>query len=149
MPNGLQLRCPLIGDLHADVNQQWAEWATSFEESLQGHLPNAPGPWASAPSEGQAPANTADTAENLSTSAQTQPDQVKLFFEMTSLAVNVRHWFRQLRRLQSYVAAVRAGKQTPAALAYRLELWAAVLRSPGFKQGFSVWWRHHRASRPA
>ena len=43
------------------------------------------------------------------------------------------------------MAAVRAGKQTPAALAYRLELWAAVLRSPGFQQGFSVWWRHHRA----
>ena len=33
-----------------------------------------------------------------------------------------KSWFRQLRRLQSYVAGVRVMKMTPEALAYRLEL---------------------------
>ena len=29
--------------LHADVDQQWAEWAASFEANLQGHIPINPG----------------------------------------------------------------------------------------------------------
>ena len=58
--------------LHADVNQQWAEWAASFEDSLLRAFSYCSWPWASGPSEGQASANTAYTAENLSTSAQTQ-----------------------------------------------------------------------------
>ena len=72
-----------------------------------------------------------------------RPSEVVLRNDL--IGSEVRLWFCQLRRLQSYVAAGRAGKQTPAALAYPLELWAAVLRSPGFQHGFSDRWRHHRA----
>ena len=130
--------------LHADVNQQWAEWAASFEDSLQGHFPTAHGRGLQGHQKGRLqqtqPIRRRTSAPVLKPS---RPSEVVLRNDL--IGSEVRHWFRQLRRLQSYVAAVRADKQTPAALAYRLELWAAVLRSPGFHQGFSVWWRHHRA----
>lgn len=54
-------------------------------------------------------------------------------------------WFRQLRRLQSYAAAAAAAKQTPEAIAYRLELWTCIRRSPGFDGSFPAWWRNKRA----
>ena len=56
---------------------------------------------------------------------------------------SVKLWFRQLRRLQSYLAAVRANKLTASAVAYRLELWSCILRSPGFETDFISWWTSH------
>ena len=56
------------------------------------------------------------------------------------LGRNVQQWFRQLRRLQSLLHGVKAGKDTPAAVAYRIELWHAIKNAPGFEQGFTAWW---------
>ena len=58
---------------------------------------------------------------------------------------------RQLRRLQSRVAAIKGAKQSPEAITYRLELWTCILHSPGFKGGFQHWWTSHSglASTPA
>ena len=56
------------------------------------------------------------------------------------LGQETHQWFRQLRRLQSYVHAINAGKQTLSALTYRLELWSAILQAPGFTGGFATWW---------
>ena len=52
----------------------------------------------------------------------------------------VQQWFKQARRLQSYVHAVRANKMSPNAVAYRLEVWSSVLNAKGFDKPFSSWW---------
>ena len=46
-------------------------------------------------------------------------------------------WFKQLRRLQSYNHAIKAGLQHPAAVTYRIELWTSIKRARGFGQAFS------------
>ena len=46
--------------------------------------------------------------------------------------LEVKRWFKQLRRLQSLVHAQGA--------AYRLDLWRAILAAPGFDGGFLRWW---------
>ena len=51
-----------------------------------------------------------------------------------------RLWFKQLRRLQSLRHAVLAGKQTPSACIYRVELWTAIRQSTGFYPNFHTWW---------
>ena len=54
--------------------------------------------------------------------------------------MEVKRWFKQLRRLQSLANALKAAKPTPAALSYRLELWRAIKDAPGFASGFVRWW---------
>ena len=51
-----------------------------------------------------------------------------------------KHWFKQLRRLQSLVHAVRAASQTPSAIAHRAELWTAIVHARGFDPDFRSWW---------
>ena len=48
--------------------------------------------------------------------------------------------FKQLRRLQSYKHAILAGKQSPAALAYRAECWMAIRNASGFCPDIPTWW---------
>ncbi len=50
---------------------------------------------------------------------------------------------KELRRHQSYGFAAHANSQACSAVAYRLELWAAILRAPGFESSFAVWWSQH------
>lgn len=50
-------------------------------------------------------------------------------------------WFVQLRRIQSLLHGLRAGKESATAQQYRAELWGAILRSRGFQGGFSTWWQ--------
>eukprot|EP00435_Cladocopium_sp_Y103_P037958 s173_g10.t1 len=71
-----------------------------------------------------------------------RPSEVALRSDL--IGSTTKSWFRQLRRLQSYVAAIVAQKMTPAAVAYRVELWSSIRRSPGFDDGFPFWWAHHR-----
>ena len=51
-----------------------------------------------------------------------------------------QRWFIQLRRIQSLLHGLRAGKDTAAAQQYRAELWGAILRGRGFHGGFRDWW---------
>ena len=62
------------------------------------------------------------------------------------VCLEVKRWFKQLRRLQSLVHALGAAKASPAALSYRLDLWRAIHAAPGFDGGFLRWWgqRHIR-----
>ena len=52
----------------------------------------------------------------------------------------VLRWYRQLRRLQSFLHAARASSQTPTAQQYRAELWASIRRASGFNTNFTSWW---------
>ena len=53
------------------------------------------------------------------------------------------HWFRQLRRLQSFLRVVSHASDdvlTAAKLEHRRLLWAAIRRAPGFAPDFPQWW---------
>eukprot|EP00438_Fugacium_kawagutii_P019054 Skav215401 [mRNA] locus=scaffold271:59153:63914:- [translate_table: standard] len=65
--------------------------------------------------------------------------EVSLHHSMTGQETT--RWFKQLRRLQSLKHAVLAGKDTPSAVAYRSELWTAILNASGFVPNFRRWWR--------
>ena len=51
-----------------------------------------------------------------------------------------RHWFRQLRRLQSLVRLLGSPSHSVAHTEHRCCLWRAILKSPGFKPCFADWW---------
>ena len=51
-----------------------------------------------------------------------------------------KHWFRQLRRLQSLVRICGAITWTSAHSEHRASLWNSVLRAPRFKPDFRTWW---------
>ena len=67
--------------------------------------------------------------------------EVSLRGDLVGRAVHL--WFKQLRRHQSYGFAAHANSQACSAVAYRLELWAAILRAPGFESSFAIWWSQH------
>ncbi|CAJ1358591.1 unnamed protein product, partial [Effrenium voratum] len=54
----------------------------------------------------------------------------------------VRQWCRQLRRLQSMVHACNACNTSVEAESYKVLLWAAIRRAPGFWRSFAEWWPH-------
>ena len=126
-----------------DVNAVWAEWASSFETSLDGFVQHQPAQKLTRGQRGRLskskPSPMPSTATILRPS---RPSEVQLRNDLIGSEVKI--WFRQLRRLQSYAAAIRANKQTCSAIAYRIELWSAILASPGFRDGFSLWWQLHR-----
>eukprot|EP00435_Cladocopium_sp_Y103_P070461 s259_g35.t1 len=126
------------------ADQLWCEWATSFETSLDGHLPQQPGRSLCRQQRGRmqqtCPTKILPQTRVLRPS---RPSEVVLRNDL--IGTEVKLWFRQLRRLQSYRAAILANKQTVSAITYRLELWSSILRSPGFLDGFPAWWTSHRS----
>eukprot|EP00438_Fugacium_kawagutii_P034760 Skav225372 [mRNA] locus=scaffold329:102549:105833:- [translate_table: standard] len=129
-----------------DPNEVWADWGRSFETALVGHVPHQPFssllPAQSGRCQTHAPRVRPVAAPVLKPS---RPSEVALRNDLAGSAV--KSWFRQLRRIQSYVHAVVAGKQTPDAICYRLELWSSILRARGFRHSFSHWWEHLRTVR--
>ena len=51
------------------------------------------------------------------------------------------HWFRQLRRVQSY-STFRKVHSTDTDQAHGTSLWSSILRGKGFPGGFRQWWKH-------
>eukprot|EP00438_Fugacium_kawagutii_P013810 Skav210601 [mRNA] locus=scaffold234:26058:30767:- [translate_table: standard] len=49
------------------------------------------------------------------------------------------HWFKQLRRLQSYRHAAVSHRSQENIMS-RVDLWNCILRAPGFVGGFATWW---------
>lgn len=80
------------------------------------------------------------------TCASSRHAEVQLRSDQIGAAV--RHWFHQLRRLQSYVHAAKNDRQDPAALTSRLELWMAIRKARGFRRGFSRWWETYHLQHP-
>ena len=51
-----------------------------------------------------------------------------------------KHWFRQLRRLQSYMYMAKGGKVGVTLSEHQAQLWGAICRAPGFAPSFLEWW---------
>ena len=143
-PQWTSTAIPPIWTSSEDTNRQWAEWASSFESSLNGFVQHQPGQVLQPAQKGRLqktkPQKRPMTASVLKPS---RPSEVQLRNDLIGSAV--KQWFRQLRRLQSYQAAIMANKTTNVAVVYRLELWMAIKRSPGFLDGFVTWWTSHRS----
>ena len=127
-------------------NEQWAEWASSFESSLDGFLPHQPATSLTSHQRGRLQQHSPQVQSlNRVAVKPSRPSEVQLRNDL--IGTSVKLWFRQLRRLQSYLAAIQANKQTANAVSYRLELWSCILRSPGFGTNFQTWWvqdrQHH------
>eukprot|EP00435_Cladocopium_sp_Y103_P004570 s2426_g1.t1 len=54
---------------------------------------------------------------------------------------SVSRWFKQLRRLQSYLHAIKSDRVADNYLS-RVSLWRSILVSAGFQGGFRSWWCH-------
>ena len=66
-----------------------------------------------------------------------QGEVAPTFFGYSLLHV---HWFKQLRRLQSYLRLVRVGVLSIAHEEHQRALWTSILRAPGFQPCFRQWW---------
>lgn len=51
------------------------------------------------------------------------------------------HWFKQLRRLQSYCRVAGAAAPSQSQQSHAYSLWTSIISAPGFKPNFSSWWR--------
>lgn len=52
---------------------------------------------------------------------------------------SVSRWFKQLRRLQSYMHAIKSSRASDTFLS-RASLWRSILVADGFQSGFQQWW---------
>ena len=117
-------------------------WFRHFSEHWESDLaPHISGPAAHAPTQcmGRA-ARTEPAARAIAPSVlkASRPGEVVMANDL--LGREVKRWFQQLRRLQNLRNALRAGKQSPQAEAYRASLWESILGAKGFTPNFSGWW---------
>ena len=135
--------CAPVWNTTGSADDQWAQLGASLEQSLAGHLPAQPGHKLQPAQCGRlqpfAPQKRQAGCKLLRAS---RPSEVVLRNDL--IGTETRLWFRQLRRLQSYLAAIKAGKQTLDAIHYRLLLWSSIRQSPGFVDGFPAWWCNSR-----
>ena len=130
-----------------DSSSWLASFAEQFEQSLSGHLRDRPN--------GTLPPRCTGRAKRLQPKVNEvpavpprphRPGEEPLHHGLLSL--ETKRWYQQLRRLQSLCHALKAGKQTPAACEYRLQLWRAIVEAKGFVGGFGVWWQTRNCRHP-
>ena len=125
-------------DAHDDSTQFYSYFAAHYEESLTGHISSNEGklhPSHCGRASRLEPIKQAQTPMTIKAS---RPGELQLRTDFVGKAVIL--WFRQTRRIQSFLRAIAAGKMNPSAVLYRIELWQAILHAQGFKGGFRDWW---------
>ena len=132
-----------VGD-HAPVNSanstEWfAKFSHAVERSLQGHVSDAPGSRLPAKCFGRGRRLRPVTRQVNIPPKPSRPGEEQLAHD--GLGAEVIRWFKQLRRLQSLLHSLKAGRDAPAVLDYQLSLWQAILSAKGFQGGFMIWWR--------
>ena len=128
----------------AHSSTQWLkDFSKFFENSLNGHVQGNAG--------GQLPSQCFGRAQRLSP-AKAQPTLISPKPHRPGeeplrhglLCLEVKQWYRQLRRIQNLHYALRSGKSTAEAMANKLHLWRAILDSTGFRDGFQAWYATRR-----
>ena len=126
-------------ELEATATERFAQFSQMWERSLSGFVKTPGGLLPKACfGRGQRLTPQAHHVPSVPVKASRSGDEV---IRHGLLGLEVKKWFQQLRRLQSLKQSVEAGNVSPNAVAYRLELWAAVRRAKGFKGGFPAWWQ--------
>ncbi|CAE7873848.1 ML5 [Symbiodinium sp. KB8] len=123
----------------SDPDKWFAHFSKAVEHSLDGFLPGFPNKGL--------PSNCFGRGARLHPQQglqQARPPRASRQGEVSmlhdGLGAEVQRWFKQLRRLQSLVHALRAASRTPFALDYQLGLWRSILGARGFRHGFATWW---------
>ena len=119
-----------------------ASIGSTLEKGLAGRVQGQPGNCLTAQQRGRGHRTAPKTIGIVApTSRPSRQGEVALRGDLAGKAVHL--WFKQLRRLQSFLFASRANCLEPSAVAYRLELWAAIRRARGFSPSFVRWWGDH------
>lgn len=130
-------------DFTLDSDHRWASWACDWEQALDTHIPSQPASSLQPGQKGRLQRSAPMFRDaQISCLKPSRPSEVRLRCDL--VGTQVKHWFKQLRRLQSFVAAVRNMKTSVDAVTYRLELWSSIIHAKGFEGGFRHYWTFHR-----
>ena len=121
-----------------NINEAYSMICQKYENSFNGYINTADGllPMG-CQGRGQRSKPT-ERADALPLLKPSRPGEVHQSSEL--LGRTPQKWFIQLRRIQSLLHGLRAGKDSADAQQYRAELWGAILRGRGFQGGFRNWW---------
>ena len=120
--------------------QWYARFSRSVERSLQGYVTGAPGLALPSKCFGRGQRTEPDFQQCPALPKASRPGEEALRHDGVSR--EVIRWFKQLRRLQSYLHSARSRAVSATSAEYRISLWNSIRRAPGFKGGFAEWWRH-------
>ena len=134
-----QAECGNPPELPQNSQDAMVAFAASFEGSLDGHVNSLPHLSLTSAHKGRSRRTTPKSIKSSPSSCRaSRPGEVALISDTIGAAV--LDWFRQLRRLQSYCHAIKAGQQHLSAVTYRIELWSSIRRARGFNEPFADWW---------
>ena len=122
-----------------NINEAYALICQKYEDSFNGYINTADGLLPTGCKGRGQRAKPSARANALPLLRPSRPGEAQQSTEV--LGRTPQKWFIQLRRIQSLLHALRAGKETAEAQQYRAELWGAILRGRGFQGGFSDWWK--------
>ena len=123
----------------ADPDGSFASWASRFEDGVHFHLTKH-GQQLKEGARGRGQRTSPmSSSEVAPVCVQSRPGEIEMKSDVLGRAVLL--WFKQARRLQSLVHALKAGKMTKDAVEYRDLLWSSILSAKGFQSGFREWWR--------
>ena len=121
------------------IDEQFGAFCAAFEQSFQHHI-DLPGGQLTPAMRGRGQVIRPEVRpQQCPILRPSRPGEVHPSSDL--LGRTVHKWFLQLRRLQSMLHAVKAGKTTWDAQIYRAELWSAIGRAKGFEGTFAQWWR--------
>eukprot|EP00435_Cladocopium_sp_Y103_P057880 s1104_g20.t1 len=124
---------------HNDSTQTMKALAQSFESSLTGFVDELPSGTLTSAHCGRAQRlQPAMMSPSPRTCKASRPGELQLMSDTIGAAVLT--WFKQMRRIQSYKHAIVADNHHASAVQYRVELWSAIRRAPGFEPSFVDWW---------
>ena len=130
-------------DFTLDSDNLWAAWACDWEQALESHIPSQPASSLHPGQKGRLQRFAPQLRDcQIACVKPSRPSEVRLRNDL--VGTEVKKWFKQLRRIQSFVAAARNMKTSVEAVTYRLELWSAIVNANGFRGGFRHYWTSHR-----
>ena len=127
----------------SDSTAWYRDFSSCYERSLSGFVPDLPGRRLPNACRGRASLTKPRSRQIAAPLARpSRPGEVSLRCDLVGREVLA--WFKQLRRLQSLVHSLRAGKSSAEAQVYRADLWHRICECRSFCGGFRVWWsRRH------
>ena len=129
-----------------DPTEFYRQFSQNFEDSIGPHYNNGSNHGLPRSCKGRGQRTTPSTRHTTPPFCRaSRPGEVELAYDLPGQAV--LRWYRQLRRLQSFLHAARASSQAPTAQQYRAELWASIRRASGFNTDFTAWWNQQDHAR--
>ena len=120
------------------IDEQFQYWCQDFESSFTDNI-DLPGKRLTPAMVGRGQRTQPEIrAQQCPILRPSRPGEVHQSSEL--LGRTVHKWFLQLRRMQSMLHALKAGKQTWDAQIYRMELWKAITFAKGYEGSFKHWW---------